>query len=128
MRFLFGAKDGGSESHVYMYGLESKGLGSILALRFEDGSREAFHSHAFGAVSWLLTGCLIERVREPFVGRVTYWPSLRPILTARARMHKVSSVGRSWVFSLRGPWAKTWQEIRPIEGQVTLTHGRRRVG
>ena len=46
------SKDGGPDSTVWMYGIEVKWLFSILLLRFEDGSRDAYHSHAFDCVSW----------------------------------------------------------------------------
>lgn len=41
--------------------------------------------------------------------------------------NQVDSTGRSWVLSLRGPWARTWREITPGEGQRTLTHGRKAI-
>ncbi len=63
MKILWGSKDGGPESNVRMWGIESKHFGSVLLLSFAEGSREAFHAHAFSAVSWLLSGCLIEQVR-----------------------------------------------------------------
>ena len=33
---------------------------SIALLKFEGISREAYHTHAFGAISWLLKGMLVE--------------------------------------------------------------------
>ena len=64
MKFLFKAKDGGPESKVTGYWLiESKRWFSIALLRFDEGSREAFHTHAFNAISWVLWGELLEYVR-----------------------------------------------------------------
>lgn len=123
MKLLWNKKDGGPESHVYMYGIESKRFGSVLLLRFEHGSREAYHSHAFNAVSWVLSGKLREYVRKTLQVNI-YRPSLSPIRTARSNMHKVYSVGRTWVLSFRGPWVAHWQEINE-HGLQTLTHGRK---
>lgn len=129
MTWHFGAKDGGPESRVRAYGYESKRLGSVLLLRFGDGTRDAFHSHAFNAVSWLLRGALHEHVRRrrSVVTNRWYLPSLRPIVTPRARFHQVESRGTSWVLSVRGPWVETWREKVPGQKEYLLTHGRKRV-
>ncbi len=125
-------KDGGPESYVSGFFLiEIKRAFSIVLLRFDDGSREAFHSHAFDAVSWLLRGRLVERVLvtfrggDPVVEDIGYAPSARPIVTRRARFHQVFSIGESWVLSFRGPWAARWREYIPTSRRfITLTHGR----
>src|SRR5262245_46422140 len=114
MRLFYHGKDGGPESHVWGFWLiEWKRVFSIVLLRFEDGSRDAYHTHALNAVSWLLSGRLVEHVfgasLEDF-GICTYTPSWRPIVTRRNTNHKVVSVGQSWVLSFRGPWAPTWKE------------------
>jgi len=131
VKFFTLMKDGGPESHVWGYWLvEIKGLCSIVLLRFEDGTREAYHSHAFNAVSWLLRGTLHESVLDwsPTPG-IIYRPSWCPIWTPRSRTHKVRSIGRSWVLSFRGPWADTWLEYDPkLERTTTLAHGRNVVG
>ncbi|MCP4899859.1 MAG: hypothetical protein GY906_23065 [bacterium] len=125
MKLFRTTKDGGNKSHVWAHTLiELKGLFSIILLRFEDGSREAYHTHAFNAVSWLLSGLL----KEHRIGRsLLHRPSLKPIWTARDNMHKVVSSGRSWVLTFRGPWAPTWTEFNEKGKLVTLTHGRREV-
>jgi hypothetical protein len=130
MRFHWGTKDGGPESHVYMYGVESKRFGSLLALRFEDGSREAFHSHAFNCISLVVTGCLLE---QWLVGTYPTSTLMMPAHTAGKvirtyvdTFHQVFSLGRTWVLTLRGPWRSSWQEYLPAEDRyVTLTHGRK---
>ena len=123
----FGSKDGGPDSKVFMYGVECKRVASGLLLRFEDGSREAFHSHAFNAVSWVLSGMLLETLggfATPFTHNLTYLAGPTPVLTPRERLHKVASFGRSWVLSFRGPWAKQWQDVLPDGTVVTLENGR----
>lgn len=61
MKILKYGKDGGPESTVWGYWLiEWKPVFSVALLCFENGSREAYHSHAFDSVSWLLKGQLVE--------------------------------------------------------------------
>ena len=50
MRLFFKSKDGGPDSSVTGYWLiESKKLFSIVLLKFDGRSREAYHTHAFNA-------------------------------------------------------------------------------
>lgn len=140
MKFCELAKDGGPESHVWGYWLlEIKSLFSIVLLRFENGSRDAYHNHAFNCISWVLKGELAEHVgaitTDPdgnfpeFTHGITYnyRPSLKPVFTYRTTNHKVVSYGRTWVLSFRGPWAKTWKET--VNGEeIVLTEGRKVVG
>jgi hypothetical protein len=123
LKLLEVSKDGGPESTVWAYWLnEFKSAFSIVLLKFENGTREAFHSHAFNCISWILRGKLEERHLD---GRVQYhYPSWKPVITKRSTFHQVCSYGRTWVISFRGPWAKTWEEIENGEGK-TLTNGRR---
>jgi hypothetical protein len=116
-------KDGGAESTVWGYwAIEAKKLCSAVLLRFEDGTRDADHDHAFNAISWVLKGRLIEHHTSGLVEIHT--PSWRPVVTRRSTFHRVRSVGRTWVLSFRGPWNDVWHER--VGGQVIgLTHGRR---
>lgn len=125
MKLFKKAKDGGPESHVTGFWLiEWKKLFSIVLLRFSDGSRDAYHSHAFNALSWIFKGKLLEYApNERLIGY--YTPSLIPVYTSRKRFHKVISHGNTWVLSFRGPWSKTWEEYIPSTNQsLTLTNGR----
>jgi len=121
MKFFHYGKDGGPESTVWGFWIvEIKSLFSIALLRFENGSREAYHNHAFNAISWLLSGSLEENILGwRAVDKVVHTPSLRPIWTPWRRFHKVNSVGRSWVLSFRGPWNKVWREYDPVNGMLT---------
>jgi hypothetical protein len=122
----FGSKDGGPESHVYMYGIECKRIASALVLRFEDGSREAYHSHAFNAASWVLGPGMLEEIHRN--GPVAYHEPLDVVHTTRECCHKVVSIGRTWVLTFRGPWRDTWVDIDTATMRsTTLTHGRQRV-
>lgn len=125
MKLLSWGKDGGQESTVWGLFFEIKWLFSIVLLRFENGTRDAYHNHAFSCVSWVLKGKLIENhLGSPLPD--VHTPSLRPVITRRYTFHKVESVGRTWVISFRGPWAKRWTEYDPKTNKfVTLTHGRK---
>lgn len=136
MKFLFKSKDGGPESNVTGYWLfESKRFGSIALLRFDSGSREAFHNHAFNTISWVLKGHLLgivkdgdkEALAENINLVVHIKPSWKPIYTSRDRMHKVFGMAdKTWVISFRGPWNETWKEYLPKDDkEVTLTNGRK---
>lgn len=124
MKILKRAKDGGEDSSVDGFWIfEFKNLFSIVFLKFNGKSREAYHEHAFNSLSWLFRGKLIEQFIEG--GKVVYKPSLMPIITKRDTYHKVDSEGISYVISFRGPWAKTWKEYIPAENkEKTLTNGR----
>ena len=132
-KFLFKSKDGGPESNVTGYWLiESKRFFSIVLLRFDKGSREVFHNHAFNAWSWILNGELKElhKVKGFMYDHLlenSMKPSFLPIFTHQNRMHQVHGVAdKSWALSFRGPWNKTWKEWLPKEGrEVTLTSGRK---
>ena len=126
MKFFKKMKDGGSESTVTGYWLiEAKNLFSVVLLKFEGESREAYHSHAFNAISWVIFGGVTEHLWKGPSRQ--FKPSLKPKITRRNVCHKVKSdKGVSYLLSLRGPWSETWKEYRPLENnrEVTLTHGR----
>lgn len=125
MKLLKRMKDGGKESSVTGYWLvEIKSLFSIVLLRFDGASREAFHTHAFNCLSWVVKGELSEQfLHGPVKPHKASW---RPFVTRRDHFHKVASVpGTTWVLSFRGPWSKTWHEYLPNENRfVTLSNGR----
>lgn len=124
MRLLFKAKDGGAESNCTGYWLiECKWLFSIVLLKFDGPSREAFHTHAFDCWNWVLSGELKETQING--NERNFKPSFKPFAIYRGDFHKVDSPGKSWVISLRGPWNSTWREYLTKENRyVTLKSGR----
>lgn len=126
MKFLKYAKDGGPESKSFgFFIVEIKSLFSIVLLHFTDGSRDAYHNHAFNAVSWILRGKLEEHMIDKITIN-TYCASFKPIVTLRSTFHKVVSIGDTWAITFRGPWNKYWNEHIPIENKnIVLTHGRK---
>jgi hypothetical protein len=129
MKLFSICKDGGKDSNVTgLFLVEIKSMFSIAILKFGNGSREAFHSHAFDSKSWLIKGKLIESFHHAQEQCRVYRPSLEPIWTYRNTFHKVCSDGNSYVLTFRGPWSKTWKEFLPATNEVvTLTSGRKRV-
>ena len=114
MKILTHMTDGGKDSVVHGYWLiEWKALFSIVLLVFESGSREAFHSHAFNCVSWVLRGKLVEDHLSAHKASKCHLPSYRPFITRREDFHRVTSIGKTYVLSFRGAWNKTWKEYLP---------------
>lgn len=128
-RVLLGRRDGGPDSHVRAFGFEWKAIGSVLALRFAPGSRDAYHSHAFDAWSWVAgPGWLREVVVSR--GLAFRYRAYHPgalVHTPRECTHRVISKGVTWVLTVRGPCVDQWID-HPIGAPPrTLTHGRREV-
>jgi hypothetical protein len=129
-RIAYKKYDGGKESGVIGYCLiEWKILFSIVLLKFNNGSRENYHSHAFNAITWFLRGRVREETYESMFETVDKWfiPSFIPKITRRGKIHRVHSFGTTWALSFRGPWSDTWYEIDKNNKIITLTHGRKQV-
>lgn len=131
MRLFQKTKDGGRESTVDAYFLcEFKGLFSIALLKFNKGSRNNYHSHAFHAFTWFLKGDMEEhRILDGEVVKRKYKRGFLPKLTKRDNLHKVIANKTSWCFTIRGKWQKEWKEVNLQTGElITLTNGRKVVG
>lgn len=129
MKFFKLMKDGGKESKVWgFFAVEIKKLLSIVLLHFENGSREAYHNHAFHSISWVLKGRLDEFTLDCNTLKdklVVHKPSFLPVFTSRWNMHMVQSAGDTYVLSFRGPWLNAWMEYLPQTKEIVLlTHGR----
>lgn len=125
MRLFKRAKDGGPDSPVDAYFLfEIKAFASIAILKFTKGGREAFHTHAFNALTWFIKGDMVEQDinGEYYV----YKRSLLPKITKRSKNHRVIALQDSWCVTVRGPWSKTWTEDTD-EKTTVLTHGRKTI-
>lgn len=129
MKFFQRASDGGKDSGVTgFFFVEIKPMFSVVLLRLRNGTREAFHSHAFNALTWWLTGHVLEHrmclTNPEEIAVKEYRPSFKPKYTPRENHHKVESIGVSWALSFRGPWVDKWVEYRN-GSRVVLTHGRK---
>lgn len=122
MKFFTWSHDGGKDSGVTgLFVVEIKSLFSIVLLRFSKGTREAYHSHAFNALTIWLWG----RVKEHMLsGEVLEWKTGDVKFTPRDNFHKVEALETSYALCFRGPWADTWAEVVGGKPRV-LTHGRK---
>lgn len=122
MRLLSKTKDGGPDSPVDAYFLfEIKNVCSLALLRFNVGGREAFHTHAFTALTWFICGDMYEETYEGVVTK--YSRSLLPKITKKGKNHRVRANKTSWCITIRGPWSCYWTE--DVKGvTTTFTHGR----
>lgn len=123
-RVFYRKEDGGKESGVVGFFLiEWKILFSIGLLRFSEGSRENYHSHAFPAASLWLSG---EVVEDTYKGeKIKFTPSLKPKITLREKIHRVFANKTTWALTFRGPWKDTWFEVTPEDTVIEYTHGRK---
>lgn len=128
MRFLQKVKDGGPKSNVDAYVLiEIKSLFSIMLLKFNEGSRDEYHTHAFNAVTIPLSGSLVqlELTRHSRPNMYEY-RNFSIKKTPRTLFHKVVAMKDSWALTFRGPWEPFWKEYNPKTGTTTeFTHGRK---
>lgn len=121
-RLFYSKPDGGNNSGVKAFFLiEWKVLFSIGILHFNEGTREAYHSHAFNALTWWLKGKVTEIKLNG--KEKDYVPSFVPKYTSRDNFHKVKAHENTYALTLRGPWVNFWKEFRK-DKYVTLTHGR----
>lgn len=130
MRFLEKTKDGGEKSTVDAYFLfEVKSLFSIALLKFNKGSRENYHTHAFNAFTWFLSGDLEEESinytdsKKSFLKK--YKRSFIPKFTKKDNLHRVFAHRDSWCLTVRGSWDNKWTEYnRNLDETYLYTHGR----
>lgn len=132
MRFFQKVKDGGPDSPVDAYVLiEIKSLFSIMLLHFPKGrTREAYHSHAFNAITIWLKGKVREHLLgDDGAGLLYTAPSIKR--TPTWLMHKIEPIEDAWALTFRGPWRDKWEEYRENNPKgsrfVILTHGRKEV-
>lgn len=124
-RLFYIKPDGGKDSGVTAYFLiEWKVLFSIGILHFKKGSREAYHNHAFNALTWWLKGNVTE---EKIDGtQKDFEQSMKPKYTSRDNFHKVIAHDDTYALTFRGPWKDVWNEFKHNK-LITLTHGRKEI-
>lgn len=129
MKLFSKAADGGKNSGVTGYFLiEWKQAFSVVLLRFNKGTREAYHEHAFSAWTLWLKGRVREHILRIDLGvdQTREFSAGQLKRTPRNCFHKIEALETSWALSVRGPWLDRWREFR--SGRfVTLTHGRKEV-
>jgi hypothetical protein len=124
-RLFYKKPDGGKDSGVTAYFLiEWKILFSIGILHFKKGTREAYHNHAFNAITWWIKGMVTEMKLNGTNKK--YRPSFIPKYTSRENFHKVRAYRDTYAITFRGRWKDVWNESRNGE-IVKLTHGRKEI-
>lgn len=138
-RLFYIKPDGGIDSGVTAYFLiEWKILFSIGILHFREGTREAYHTHAFTALTWWLKGKVTEyellaifNHKNEVINRIDdigrdFKVSIIPKYTPRGKFHKIRAHIDTYALTFRGPWSDSWYECRKNK-LITLTHGRKEI-
>jgi len=72
----------------------------------------------------VLKGGLIEKKPNGQIRKFTLRSGFFPIY--KDEFHRVSSNKETWVFTIRGPWERTWKEKNLKKGiETTLISGRK---
>jgi hypothetical protein len=124
-RFFFSKSDGGVESGVTAYCFfEWKIFFSIGILHFNPGSREDFHNHAFNAITFWISGSVVEEKFKNPISKV-FSAGFRPKYTPRSNFHRIIAQNNgAYALTIRGPWLDYWYEVKNNDIRI-LTHGRR---
>jgi len=110
-RIFYVKSDGGKDSGVKAYFLiEWKVLFSIGILHFKKGTREAFHNHAFNALTWWLKGSVTEILINGT--EKEFKASIIPKYTSRDCFHKVKAHEDTYALTFRSHWNDTWKEFK----------------
>jgi hypothetical protein len=122
-------KDGGKESTVDAYFLfEIKNFMSVALLKFNKGTRENYHSHAFNALTWFLFGDMVEeRIVDGKLVKTNYSFSLKPKYTPKDNLHKVFANKTSYALTIRGKWQKDWIEYNENEDTTYVLESGRKI-
>ena len=124
-RIFYKKPDGGKNSGVTAYFLiEWKVLFSIGILHFKIGTREAYHNHAFNALTWWLSGKITEIKLNG--EEKDFSPSFKPKYTSRNNFHKVLAHENTYALTFRGNWKDTLNEFKNNK-LIYLTHGRKEI-
>lgn len=96
--------------------LEWKKLFSIKIFHFHktDGKQDRFHTHSFGALSFLISGNYIEEVIQD--GKVVALDRNRSriIYIPKNEYHRITKSGGCRTILITGPWEPYWKELREL--------------
>jgi hypothetical protein len=101
--------------------LEWKRFFSIKLFHFHptDGKQDRFHTHAFNAVSILLSGDYVEEVVTEKRQIVTLKRSRKRFLFIPANQyHRITKSNGCRTLLITGPWGKEFRELREIKGSL----------
>ena len=126
MKFFEYGSDGGKDSGVIGFWIcEIKWLFSIVILKFKEGTRENYHSHAFNAYTFFISGMVEEELlnKETKVWKSSFYPKYTP----RNTFHKIRALTETWCISFRGPWLNYWYEYSPKNEEYILLTNKRKI-
>jgi len=101
------------EGHIIAFTLfEHKYLFSIIIYHWKTIKQNRFHSHAFPAIAFLLSGKYEEEVfTKAGVIHKTVNQWLKPRVLPRNYTHRILQADkRTWTIVFTGPWLKYWYE------------------
>ena len=124
MKLFKVSKDGGKKSTVTgLFLIEWKQAFSIAFLKFDQGSRENFHSHAFNAITFWMPGSDVTEHHTD--GTKIDW-HFGFKLTPRNCFHKIYANKTSYAFTIRGRWVEEWKEYNKANNEtIVMTNGRK---
>lgn len=119
------------DGHIIAYTLfEHKRLFSIILYNWKTIKQNRFHSHAFGAIAFLLRGSYTEeRILNGKVVVNQVNSILKPRVLPRNYIHRIMQAEpKTWTIIFVGPWIKYWYEyFHDSHKWVKYTWGRKKV-
>jgi hypothetical protein len=117
------------DGHIIAYTIfESKYLFSIIIYHWKTIKQNRFHSHAFPALAFLLSGSYDEEVVVAGkISRRTVSSILKPRFLPRNYTHRILQARpKTWTIVFTGRWIKHWYEYFDDSKQwVKYTWGRK---
>lgn len=120
------------DGHIIQYCIfECKYLFSIILYNWKTIKQNRFHSHAFSAIAFLLSGAYEQEVYKNGqirTEKVNNW--LTPRYLPKNYTHRIMKAeSRTWTIVFTGPWMKYWYEwFEDTNTWVKYTWGRKVLG
>lgn len=98
--------------------LEYKKWFSIKLFHFHktEGKQDRFHTHAFNAVSILLSGEYIEEVVKDKYVHILKRSRKRFLFIPENEYHRITKSSGCWTLLVTGPWGDQFKEMRIVNG------------
>lgn len=117
--------DLGDQSVTELTILEWKRFFSIKLFNFHptDGKQDRFHTHAFNAVSILLSGDYMEEIIDH--GQIVPLKRSRKrfLFIPKDNYHRITKSEGCWTLLITGPWGKEFKELRKIGSTLDNPRG-----
>jgi hypothetical protein len=101
------------DGHIIAYTLfESKYLFGIIVYNWKTIKQNRFHSHAFSALAFLLSGQYEEEVyKNGLITKRTVNQLFKPRFLPKKYTHRIlTAKPKTWTIVFTGPWIKYWYE------------------